>query len=331
MNIDKGKSSSVMRARQRTVVYWPTLNYQNVEQLSVEQIMLKSVDEAEEAEFEQTQVKFFDDLYSSIKNDSSFESNNNILNTVSSACEDACNHIADVACMNDADDHCTAGGVKVCVLDNCDVSKEAPFTSPMPSEKEGALISSETEFHETRGAYEVTENFSNIELRGQNALLHTQKNDCIVNCSLPSAQTAFDLANLRDSLPRLVITAPERLHDEVTGAFTLYSGIDTPRASLWSARLNFAASTMVAAQHSDDGESLDTSCCSIDSIVTASSIESGPRTFYDPALHRPTHLTGTVLAPVCNSGEIFKKPVCSSLTSVSAESQEQVLTSLSYY
>lgn len=324
MNSDEGNSSSTMRARQRTVVYWPSLNCQNVEQLSVDQIMLASVDEAEEAEFEQTQVKFFDDLYSSIRNDSSFESNNNILNAINSTCGDACNHITDVACMNVVEDPCTAERIEVCMPDSCSGNKEVPFSSHVSPKMEGASLTGESEFHE------VANNCSNIGLRGQNALSLTQSSDCIVKCSLASAQTAFDLANLRDSLPRLVITAPERLHDEVTGAFTLYSGIDTPHASLWSARLNFATSTMVATQHSDDGESLDTSCCSIDSIVTASSIESGPRTFYDPALHRPTHLIGTVLAPICSSGEVFKKPTCNSSTSVPAESLEQVLRLLLY-
>lgn len=284
--------SSVMRARQRTVVFWPSYRNLGFEHLSVEQMTLESVDESEENEFERMRMKGCNDFFTSNYSSSDFEANNNQLNIIDSHYESECQQ---VHCTNQESD-----GV-------CEYPADVKSTCQF-NDSNGNVIVTQKSTVSLSNTNEVSGHACDISttcLKSSASHFPTEE-----NCDIESSQAAFDLANLQDSLPRLVVTAPERLHDEITGAFTLYSGVDTAQASLWSARLNFASAALATHQIPEDAESLDTSCCSLDSVVTASSVESGPRTFYDPSVHRPIHLTANVVTPIYSGVDVFKKPTC---------------------
>ena len=98
----------------------------------------------------------------------------------------------------------------------------------------------------------------------------------------------FDMNNLRNSLPKLIITTPQKLHDEMSGAFQSYA--EREFDEVWNAKICAGADALEDADNGDPENLLEASCCSIDSIATVSSIESGPRVFYDPQLHSlPNH------------------------------------------
>jgi hypothetical protein len=256
-----------MRQRERMVVYCRS-DHQPTGQLRIEQVMVEAVDEAEEVEFEKDKMKFFhEDLLDSLTDTVVLESKMN-------------------------------GNVGSIV--DFDTSQKNDMVAAYSSISFTTVVhSDETASIKNAACANSAENIVSVPSGGT-------VSDNVFATSDVDNNASFNLTNLRRSLPRLVIKAPERLHDETSGAFRQYCSVDVSNASLWSARLS--SLTTVSRCKPDETEGLlDTSCCSVDSIVTNSSIESGPRTFFDPALHNPVHSSAVIVPPVCARTESQEK------------------------
>lgn len=109
------------------------------------------------------------------------------------------------------------------------------------------------------------------------------------------SEGAYDMQNLRDSLPKLKVMTPANLHNEISGAFMSYSDMEASK----SAWLVPCCDDSLDSVGPATGESEhDTSFCSVDSTMTVSSVESLPKLFYDPDLHHGHHLTAVSVPPL---------------------------------
>ncbi len=249
-------SNSDMRQRERMVVYCRSDHQSTAGQLRIEQVMVQAVDEAEKNAFEKDKMKYLNEELLDTLSDSVVLSSDN--------CAMKCNMVNNVSSVVDFD-----------TTLKCDA-----LTTYSNISFESVVHADElAKFKNSVGA-DNSDKFDSSSGTISSYVLTADIDD----------NASFNLTNLHRSLPRLVIKAPERLHDETSGAFRQYCGVDVSHASLWSARLN-SLNTVSRCKPDETDNLLDTSCCSVDSIVTTSSIESGPRTFFDPALHngRRTH------------------------------------------
>ena len=124
--------------------------------------------------------------------------------------------------------------------------------------------------------------------------------------SVREVQMCYDMNILQESLPKLTVTVPEILHNEINGAFSCYSKEDLVECSPCAD----------ARQHEGNLVSeidCDASSCSIDSTMTISSIESLPKIFYDSSVLYQNRLSNATLVPPlkqsCNVAPRCDKPV----------------------